>query len=257
MRKQLLILCFLILVTFTNLECLSESKTRKPHIILVERNPWAMVIGSDSPTFALYDDGFTIFYDKKEGYKSVVLSKKEIKSFKVKKSFYKLKEYYEVIGATDQPDNIICVWNKGQRKMVDVYGFIRPGERNKEFEEEIQHFRNNVPTEFLSLYDKIIKFNHIKSQKWLPERIEVMFWPYEHSPEEPYIWPENWPNIETVGTKKRHKDSYSIYLNSSYYNDLLKILKERKRKQAILMNGRKWAISYRFPFPNEELWMTK
>ena len=32
-----------------------------PLIVLIERDPWLMVIGSDSPSFALYDDGTLIY----------------------------------------------------------------------------------------------------------------------------------------------------------------------------------------------------
>ena len=39
----------------------SASEQPQPSVVLVERNPWLMVIGSDSPTFVLYSDGLVIF----------------------------------------------------------------------------------------------------------------------------------------------------------------------------------------------------
>jgi hypothetical protein len=96
-----------------------------------------------------------------------------------------------------------------------------------------------------------MKFNNSKAKKWLPEKIEVMLYPNNDSKEVPYSWPKNWPNINTPGTVKR-EELYSVYLDSSNYDELIKIIKE---KSTVLMNKRKWSIFYRFPFPNEELWM--
>src|SRR5689334_14251271 len=38
-----------------------DKLTHKPMFVVTERNPWAMVIGSDVPTVALYEDGLLIY----------------------------------------------------------------------------------------------------------------------------------------------------------------------------------------------------
>lgn len=251
-KKHLLVLLMLVIIATTITGCLNKTQVYKPYLVMIEQDPWSMVIGSDSPTFALYDDGLTIFCEKNEGYKSVILSKQERDSFRIDKDFLKLKDYYEVVSAMDQSYISLYVWGKGKQKKIDVYGGpIRFEKRFKKFEEDIKIFRSRVPNEFLRIYDNITVFNHSKAQKWLPEKIEIMVFPNDDSTEEPYPWPENWPNIKTSGTKKR-EELYSVYLDSSHYSELMKIIKENS---TVFMNGHKWSIFYRFPFPNEELWM--
>lgn len=48
----------------------------QPLIVLVETDPWLMAIGSDSPRFALYDDGLVIYRHERE-YRSVRLADEE------------------------------------------------------------------------------------------------------------------------------------------------------------------------------------
>lgn len=253
--KQVFILLICMFIMLSNLCCLNEPQIRQPYIILIEYNPWIMIIGSDSPTFALYNDGLTIFYDQNKGYQSVVLSKEELRNFKVDPNLFKLKDYYELFNGTDLPTTSIYVWNNGKRKSIEVCG-LSPSNKNK-LPAEIEYTQSKVPREFLNLYHKLVIFKHNKSKKWLPEKIEVLVWPSEDSLEKPYLWPKNWPNLKTPGTRKRHDNLYSIYLDSCNYSHLISISKELKENQAILMNGHKWSISYRFPFPKEELWMTK
>lgn len=38
----------------------AQAPGARPLIVLLEANPWLMAIGSDSPSFALYDDGTAI-----------------------------------------------------------------------------------------------------------------------------------------------------------------------------------------------------
>jgi len=56
-----------------------SSATRQPLNVLVEANPWLMVVGSDSPTFALYDDGLAIWRTD-DGYHSGTLSDEGVSS---------------------------------------------------------------------------------------------------------------------------------------------------------------------------------
>ena len=53
----------------------------KPIIVLIERDPWLMVIGSDSPTFALYSDGTLIYFNKGKGYFSIKLNKNKLQEY--------------------------------------------------------------------------------------------------------------------------------------------------------------------------------
>ena len=217
----------------------------KPIIVLIERDPWLMVIGSDSPTFALYSDGTLIYFNKGKGYFSIKLNKNKLQEYIPDESFKKLDNSYFSASSTDQPINIILYFENDDIFSVSVYGDLRSKD----------DARKLTPDTFLNVYDKLIETKNIKGTIWIPDYIEVMIWPYEYSPEEPMKWPSNWPDINNIMTRKRGNDSYSIYLDSKYYNDFVKLLRSMKEKQAILINNKKWAVSYRFPFPCEDIWM--
>ena len=111
--------------------------------------------------------------------------------------------------------------------------------------------RIKSPEVILNLFDKITSYTHSGSKSWLPKKIEVMIWPYEYAPDASIIWPTDWPDINHPETFKRGQDLYSIFLDSMYFEDLKQFLKTRSQKGAVEINGKKWAVSFRFPFPHE------
>jgi hypothetical protein len=90
----------------------------------------------------------------------------------------------------------------------------------------------------------------------MPEKIELMLWPYDNAGTT-LPWPKDWPDTSHPTTKKRATDTtainYSIYLTPAQYESLKKQV-AGKSADALLINKRKWAFSFRFPFPNEESW---
>jgi hypothetical protein len=221
-----------------------------PIVVLIEQNPWLNVIGSDSPSFALYENGLVIFVvrrDDEEAYMSAVLNEKELDEFQkeldLEGGLWDLQDFYEASDSTDQPMNSIYVWLLGRHKRVSVYGSL--GEMED---------RQRTPKAFLDLFDELKAYTNATAQTWVPEKIEVMIWPYEYSPEEPLKWPAWWPDLNHSTTKRRG-DSYSIYLAAEKTDEFSKLLAARREKQAVEISGKKWAVSYRVPFPSEELWM--
>jgi len=215
-----------------------------PKIVLVEHNPWAMVVGSDSPSFALYDNGTVIFRNKKGELLSAKMGPDEIKKLTPDEAFFKLENRYDATRWTDQPMNTVWTWQNGQKKGVTVYGDLR----------EDKEARAGAPKEFLALYDRLIAYNNPGGSKWMSEKIEVMVWPFEYSKDTPIPWPKGWPDLNDPAA--RHgADLHAIPLDSKHYNDLINLIKKMKPTQAILMGGKKWAISFRIPFPKEALWM--
>jgi len=47
------------------------------------------------------------------------------------------------------------------------------------------------------------------------------------------------------------------YLPSQKHTELLAFLDSRKPRGAVLIDGKKMAVTCRYPFPNEKLWMAK
>lgn len=223
------------------LEAAKRGEQVRPLLVLLESDPWAMVIGSDSPRFVLYDDGVAI-YRAKDGFKTAKLSQDEIGEFQQAlqvDALACLVGKYEASDATDQPTESIFIGRGGKLAQISVYGVPAS---------------SGVPVEIASAYDKLVKFDHSDARPWIPEKVEVMIWSYEYAPEASIIWPKKWPSFDGSDVVKRG-DSYSIFIPAAEYPELVKFLQTRKEKGAVEIGGKKWAADIRFPFPEEDRWM--
>lgn len=225
----------------------------EPVLVLLEKDPWLDVIGSDSPSFALYDDGRVIFKqaasDKKAGYRYADLSKQQFENLLSKldleNSFSSLKDNYELSSETDQITQQFYIKTKDKVRILNVYGSLHDSS-----------VRLIAPKAITALFDTLTSYNLPKSEQWMPTKIEVMIGPYDYAPDKSIIWPSNWPDLNSPDTKKRHHGSYSLYVDSNLFKDLEKFLSTRHQKGAVEINGKKWSASIRFPFPQEKKWMS-
>lgn len=246
MRKALLTIILILSLTVSFGQTLNE-KYGRPIVVLIETDPWLMVIGSDVPSFALYENGQIIYKkntDNQLEYFEVKTDRENtqriIKSFGITDSLMKQKDYIKASNWTDQPTNILIL-NFDTLRQISIYGNLR---------EKKSEDRAKTPKNFLTVYDNILQFNSDSARIWLPETFEVMATSYSYSKEQPIIWNKNWNNLNSSTTVKRSDDLYSIYLNKKDYNDFIKLLKSIKQKQAVEINGKKFSLSYRLPFPN-------
>ena len=130
MTKYLLAL----LLTFGWIISFGQTQNEKygqPIIVLIETDPWLMVVGSDVPTFALYENGQIIYKkisDKKWKYFEVQndreKTQKIIKSFGITDSLMKQRDYTRASTWTDQPTNILLL-NFDTLRQVSVYGQLQ------------------------------------------------------------------------------------------------------------------------------------
>lgn len=223
-----------------------NEKYGAPIVVLYETNPWLMVIGSDVPVFALYDQGQIIYrkiVNKRYKYFQVQTEREEtqriIKSFGITDSLMELGDYTNVSDASDQPTNILIL-NFDTLRQISVYGNLKDnGEARKK-----------TPPVFLTVYDNILKFENKAASEWLSDSIEVMMTKYNHSPEKPLQWDSKWGDINSATTVKHNDDLYSVYIDKKYFDDLVKLMESLKEKQAVAVNGGKYSLSYRLPFPN-------
>ncbi|MFC0518402.1 hypothetical protein ACFFGT_29580 [Mucilaginibacter angelicae] len=242
----------LTLVLITLYTSIASGQSYKPEygtplVVLTETNPWLMVIGSDVPTFVLYKKG-QILYKKKVSnkikYFQVKLDQDEVgaalKKLGITDSLQKLPAEINASSASDQPTSELIL-NLNSTKQISVYGSLRY-EKSKA--------RENTPAPFLKVYDNLINFKDDKAKEWVPDIIEVMFTTYSNSPEKPLKWPTEWPDLKNPHSVQRSVDLYSIYLDKNDINKLKKLVNSLKDNQAVEVNGRKFSISYRFPFPN-------
>jgi len=238
----------LILFAFAA-ECVSgqlyDSSYGKPLIVLTETDPWAMVIGSDGPSFAVYESGRIIYRKvakkKVEVYESKLTQSEQkniAKIFGLTDSLYKLPNYIEASTSTDEPSNNLIV-DFDSMKVIRVYGHINVGsEVNKA-----------IPAAFLQVYDSIKKYTSKSAKKWLPSTIEVMFWDYDYAPNK-RAWPSIFPDLNSPTTIKKRNGLYSVFIPRNQFHEFKKYFTSMGEKQAVEINGRKMSISYRLPFPN-------
>lgn len=257
------ILHLLALLTISN----AIAADPKPVLVVCEINPWQTVIGSDSATkFVIYDNGSVIYQTSKPTVERP-FSRREIDdAAKVSQTLLgfdpaKLGAEYELSLATDQISTTI--WTP--LKKIQIYGDWRmpltfDGIDNpdiKAIEEGERKMWETLPKEVRAFLARIEKDREREGDPWLPENIEVMLSPYEYAPDASIIWPAGWPDLKSKTTRKRDEDSYSVFFPSESYPDLSKFFSTRKEKGAVLINQKKMAISYRFPFPKEADWMQR
>jgi hypothetical protein len=228
---------------------LASSTTGNPLFVLVEYDPWRMVIGSDSPTFVLYDDGLVIFVRRnKQGnpeYAATRLTGDDFVKLRANLAgndpFFVLKAHYDLLLPSDQPSNVITLWNtKRGAKQVSVYGDLR---HSKEA-------RDLAPQPFVRLFDKAVSYTNPEATSWRPEKFEVIVWETQRSDAVP--WPKDWPDLNDPTTIKRGK-VYSLYLE---WSKLTTFRTLTHNGHALLINGKTWAFSLRYPLPSEEAWQT-
>lgn len=142
-----------------------KSNQPSPLVILLERDPWAMVIGSDSPTFALYDDG-TVIQRTATGFTSTRLSEVEAKQLLERLNLRALSRSYggfQATHVTDQPDQDLLIYRGEKPVFVSVDGSLKDS-----------GIRAKMPGEVVGAYDALSTFRSTRSRTWLPENVEVM-----------------------------------------------------------------------------------
>ena len=224
-----------------------RSPVPMPLVVLRESNPWAGVIASDSPAFALYADG-TVIYRTEAGYKSVRLDGTAQAGLLRSLALADLSRAagrYEASNATDQPDADLLLYAGDKPFYISVYGGMTDAS-----------VRGQLPAAIVAAYDILRGFARPDARDWMPDRIEVMIGPYEYAPEPSIIWPKDWPGLDDPTTRKRHEDQYSLYLPATDLEALRKFLANRHERGAVLIGGKKWSVGLRLPFAHEELWMS-
>ena len=224
-----------------------DNQPLKPLVLLTVYNPWLMVIGSDEPTFALYDNGLVIYQrigpaDAPE-FASAQLTPAELKTLlaqlKIDKDLYALdanKDYYT---KTDQPTNVIRLFDPvlGE-KVISIYGDLYSDPEARQMA---------APKRLIDLFDTLTVYSHPKAETWLPDHFEVMLWSYDTA--DAVAWPKDWPTLNDPSSIKR--DSvYSLYVDIKDYDRYLEL---RHTATAVRLDGKNWSFSARFPFPHERV----
>jgi hypothetical protein len=263
MKKTLAILSLLVACTCVNALDIDPFKGPKPVAVLIHTNPWLMVIGSDTPMVTIYDDGQVIYLKREKDKRPTLLQKKitldELTKVKKKLSAFgdysKLKRYYDLAPhVTDQPETKIYLNLDGKTSVTSVYALMvcdtklpattTLGGKQKPDE---------LPKTIRDLHAYLTSLHFADAKPWEPPYVEVMIWRYDYAPDESIHWPKDWPSLESPNTLKRG-DSYSIFLPGKELPKLHDFLKTQKKKGAVEIEGKKWAVSFRYAFSSEPVW---
>ncbi len=220
-----------------------------PKFIFIEMDPWNSVIGSDSPHFALYNNGQVIYLDReKRSFFSGELDQAslvEIDNLTLEAMGNEHQSFNEDLLPTSQPDNFFYFFRDGELfRKINIYGNL--WENQKLLEGPLKN-----------LFNHICSFKVSGAKPWLPQFIEVLLWDFSYA-KTAIKWPDGLPGIDHERTQSSPSNNrLRIYLNQREFEILKPILETKASNEAVLLGDMKLALSYRFPFPLESLWMTR
>jgi hypothetical protein len=237
----------------------------KPLAVFIQTDPWSMVLGSDTPRIAIYDNGDVIFVKqvkKRLVYHSVVLDKEALDSvvarLKPVLAVNGIKRWYNIRpNISDQPQARLYLHEGAAEVATSVYGLMCTGTDLPGYTEGPRSFDPTLPPiELLTLHQWLCQLDFPSSKEWSSKYVEVMFWDYSYAPEASILWPAHWPTLDSDRAIQRG-ETYSIFLDGSMLPELQRFLASRKEKGAVEIGGKKMAVSYRFTFPGEPVWRRK
>ena len=234
----------------------------KPLLVLIQTDPWAMVLGADTPRVAVYEDGEVIFVKKvadRLAYHHVKLGKGDLDRVRAQiapvVARRDLKPWYDMApGVTDQPQAMLYLRDGAREMATSVYGLMAAGTELPAF----TRFANAPeatppPSELIRLHSWLSELDYTGSEEWTPRYVEVMLWDYSYAPDSSIVWPKEWPSLHSPRAVERGR-SYSIFLDGSQLPKLRAFLATREERGAVLVDGKKMAASFRYAFPGEPEW---
>jgi hypothetical protein len=233
----------------------------QPIAVLIESNPWAMVIGADTPRIAIYENGEVIFAKKINNtlaYHRIAFDeagfavlRQQMQSVMALKT---LKVNYDIANMTSQPEAMFYLRNGAHDATTAVYGLTCAGQKYPVWTTLPGHAKpEEPPNELLQFHKRLCEFDAPNSEPWTPKYVEAMLWGYAYAPDPSIQWPKEWPSLNSDRALKRN-EAYSIFLDGVLLPKLEQFLATRKEKGAIELDGKKWAVAYRHTFPGEPTW---
>lgn len=228
----------------------------RPLAVMIETNPWLMVIGSDTPSFVLYEDGQVIFREKSEKRQTRYLWKQlaqdELASLKVKLTsfgpFRKGHQRIDVAAVSDQPETKLFLNVDKTELVASIYGLNFVDESQEEGRSKVP-----LPAELRELHAFLSSFEFKGATEWTPKYVEVIAWDYSHAVDASISWPKQWPGLNSPTTIKK-KSRYSIFMPGAQSKNLSAFLRTAKARGAVEIDGKKCAVAVRPAFPSEPVW---
>lgn len=119
--------------------------------------------------------------------------------------------------------------------------------------------RPEVPAPLRGIFQSLTHFEGKAPRHWLPDTLLVSAWGYDYASDVSALdWPPGWPDLLSSSTERysdRFVDEvYVMHLPVTERSRLDSLLRAQESLRAIRINGRKWAVAYRMPFPQEQEW---
>jgi hypothetical protein len=234
----------------------------KPIITFIQSNPWANVIGADTPRVAIYENGEVIFVkevEERHVYHRAQLDADALANVRQRLQpviqLRDLKTLYNLApNMTDQPTAMFYLRDGGREAAATVYGLSESGAPQLPFTQLPGDAREvQAPAELLELHEWLCEIDFPESEEWTPKYVEVMLWDYSYAPDPSIDWPREWPSLQSERAMRRG-DSYSVFLDGDQLENVRAFLATRKPRGAVEVDQRKWAAAYRFAFPSESMW---
>lgn len=265
MRNPLLLLCSLLLAS----ACAPEARPAcapaggaaaepRPIAVLLQHSPWTG--GTERPLFVLYESGRVLYPGERHpesgipaSYRTACLRGEPdalLARFGIGAELRRLRPRYDYRpGWTDQESVFLLTWRGDSLTRITVRAGLTGVDR----------FSPEVPGAFREAYRRMTELEARDAGPWTPDSLEVMAWPYEYAPDDPPLpWPSGWPDLESPGARHDSdpvvKEMHRFSLAGDRAEELDTLLARRRARQAIGMNGRKWAVGYRIRIPGEERW---
>lgn len=207
-------------------------------------------VASQSPVFALYDDGLVIYLERTIAraprYASVTLSESERSQLLASMPFVldDLDVPHSLSDMVHQPTNVLHVWRRGRRKTVHVYGNVR-------HDPEI---RKMCPRTFLAACDTLPDFKHPRAKPWFPERLVLHFSEQTLTNPPRQTWPAGWPDLSHPDTQ-RVSNGWMLYLDFKHLDELAAMWEHPGNSHAdVEISGHQGYVNYAFPFPRRDAW---
>jgi hypothetical protein len=229
-------------ITEIDFQQISDEDYGEPLLVLIQVNPWLLIGGSDSPTFVLYDNGKLIYQ---------IIENNEINRYLVNFTQDEMNDFIEYLSIDEalyKMDNVIA-----------SYGDVSPAIAELLFASSDQIFtilylnitENKVITVYgnIDLLDRIRSYRNEDAIKWIPPKIEIIFWDYNYAPNKRQ-WIDGFPDLNSPSTVNRRNGLFSVFIERDKYEIFFNYMREREEYEAVEINGKKMAISFRIPFPN-------
>src|SRR5688572_4049478 len=233
-----------------------------PLAVFIQSDPWALVIGSDTPRVAIYENGDVIFVKNTRGslvYHNVALDLHQLEGVRARLkpvlALNGLKPRYNLAPNISDLPEAMFYFHDGEREVAtSVYGLMPKITKPPGYAESpVSSGPVAPPDELINLHKWLCELDFSNSMVWTPKYVQVLFWDYSYAPEASIRWPAEWPSLNSDRAISREK-LHSIFLDGSMLSQLREFLATRKEKGAVEIAGKKMAASYRFTFPGERAW---